>query len=186
MDHDSMREKLQELGAVCRSKNRLMKRRNFDFPDGSLESIAGWVRVRDEGGKITLSYKQLNDRSLHGTKEINLTIDDFNTACDFLKAIGLAQTSYQETERETWVMDGVEIELDRWPWIKPYIEIEAKSEDRLKEVVNLLGLDWKDAVHGSVENAYQAEYDVTDAEVDRIPEITFVEIPDWLEARRRK
>ncbi|MBP6943104.1 MAG: adenylyl cyclase, partial [Candidatus Buchananbacteria bacterium] len=59
----------------------LMKRRVFDFEDSRLEKIGGWVRVRDEGDKITMSYKQLNDRSLHGTQEVNITVDDFEQAC---------------------------------------------------------------------------------------------------------
>lgn len=184
-DHAAIRQRLKELGAKQLFAQRLMKRRNFDYPNGSLEKIAGWVRVRDEGNKITLSYKQLNDRSLHGTKEVNLTVDDFGAACDFLQALGLAQTSYQETKRESWKLDGASIELDEWPWIKPFVEIEAHDEASLKAVAAKLGLDIKTAVHGSVENAYQAQYDVTDAEIDHIPEITFGPTPDWLLARRQ-
>jgi len=184
-DHRAIRLCLQDLGAELLFPMRLMKRRNFDFPNGSLEKIAGWVRVRDEGNRLTLSYKQLNDRSLHGTKEINLTIDDFSAACDFLCALGLRQTSYQETQRESWALDGVSVELDEWPWIKPFLEIEAVDEKSLKAVVRKLDLDINQAVHGSVENAYQAEYDVTEAEVDHIPEIIFGPTPKWLEARRK-
>lgn len=185
VEHNEMREKLKELGAKCVHTNRRMKRRNFDFPNGKLEKIAGWVRVRDEGEKITLSYKQLNDRSLHGTKEVNLQIDNFAAACEFLKSIGLEETSYQETERETWVVDDCEVELDTWPWIKPFIEIEASTESKLKLVAHKLGLDLSNAVHGSVEIAYQAEFNVSDEEIDHIPQITFGKIPSWLEDRRK-
>jgi adenylate cyclase class 2 len=185
IDHNIIREKLKEAGAICLHKERQMKRRNFDFPSGSLEKIAGWVRVRDEANKITMTYKQLNDRTLHGTKEVNLEIDDFEAACDFLKSIGLVETSYQETLRETWTLDGAEIELDTWPWIKPFIEIEASKEQQLEKVAAVLDLDMADAVHGSVEIAYQAEYDVSEAEIDHT-EITFGSVPEWLEKRRLK
>lgn len=185
-NHDEIRAKLHELGATCTNPMRLMKRKNYDFPDGRLEKIGGWVRVRDEGDKVTLSYKQLNDRTLHGTKEVSVTVGDFSATDSFLNAIGLAQQSYQETKRESWLLDGAQIELDEWPWTKPYLEIEADSEAAVRKVTGQLGLDWDEAKHGSVEVVYQAEYDATDEEIDHWQEITFTPVPDWLEAKRRK
>ena len=186
VNYEEIRAKLKKLGAVCEQPMRLMIRNNFDYPDRRLEKVGGWIRIRDESGKITLSYKQLNDRTLHGTKEVNLVVDDFQKATDFLKAIGLRLDNYQETKRESWRLDEVEVELDEWPWIKPFVELEGHSEEDIKKVAEKLNLDWSRAIHGSVENAYQAEYNVTEAEVDSIAEIKFVAVPEWLERRRRK
>ncbi|HSX44988.1 MAG TPA: CYTH domain-containing protein [Candidatus Saccharimonadales bacterium] len=186
IDFAKLRSKLKVLNAKLVKSERLMKRKNFDFPDHQLErQVAGWVRVRDEGNKITLTYKQLNDRSLHGTKEVNLTIDSFNSAEEFLKALGLKETSYQETKRESWILDDVEIELDEWPWIPPFVELEAKNEAALKKVAAKLDLDFSKAVHGSVEVAYQAVYDLTEEEVDHMSKITFTATPKWIEERRK-
>jgi adenylate cyclase, class 2 len=184
VDHDHLRQKLQDTGAQLVAAERLMRRKVFDYPDGRLEHIGGWVRVRDEGDKITMSYKQLSDRTLHGTKEITLTVSDYQQACLFLESIGLNVTSYQETKRESWTLKGVEIELDTWPWIPSFVEFEAKDEILLKTVVAQLDLDWADAMHGSVETAYQAVYDVTEQEVDSWDTITFIPVPEWLEQRR--
>ena len=184
VDHDKLRGRLQELGAMREQPMRLMRRKVYDFPDLRLEKVGGWARVRDEGDKITMSYKQLNDRGLHGTKEVNLVIDDFAQADAFLQALGLEAASFQETKRESWMLDGVQIELDEWPWIRPFVEIEGPSEAAVKTIAAKLGLDWNDATHGSVEIAYQAEYDVTEAEVDRWEEITFTPVPDWLDEKR--
>jgi len=180
VNHDEMRKKLKSAGAELVHAERRMTRKNFDYPDMKLEAIGGWVRVRDEGDKITLSYKQLNDRTLHGTKEVNVTVNDFDKTCSFLKLIGLVTTAYQETKRESWVLGDTEIELDTWPWIPTFVEIEAPSEEKLKSAAKMLGLDFSDALHGSVEIAYQAVYDVTEEEVDSWEEITFSDIPDWL------
>jgi len=180
VNHDKMRKKLKSAGAELVHAERRMTRKNFDYPDMKLEAIGGWVRVRDEGDKITLSYKQLNDRTLHGTKEVNVTVNDFDKTCSFLKLIGLVTTAYQETKRESWVLGDTEIELDTWPWIPTFVEIEAPSEEKLKSAAKMLGLDFSDALHGSVEIAYQAVYDVTEEEVDSWEEITFSDIPDWL------
>jgi len=184
-DHEKIRQKLKDMGAKLEHPLRMMVRNNFDYPDLRLEKIGGWIRVRDEGDKVTMSYKQLNDRSLHGTKEVNLVVDDFNTARDFLEAIGLKLFNYQETKRESWSLGKVQVELDEWPWIKPFVELEADNEEELKAAAEKLSLDFETAVHGSVEVAYLAEYDVTEAEVDGWPEIKFSPVPDWLESRRK-
>lgn len=187
INHDEVRKKLKTLGARLEQPMRLMRRKNYDFPGRTLEKEkTGWVRARDEGDKCTLAYKQLNDRTLHGTKEVSITVSSFEETCLLLEQIGLEAQSYQETKRESWVLGGVQIEIDEWPWVKPFIEIEAPTEDELKAVADKLGLKMNNAVHGSVEIVYLAEYDVTEEEVDHWDEIIFVPVPDWLEARRIK
>lgn len=186
VDHDAIRAKLRGLGGACAQPMRLMRRKTYDFPDMRLEKVGGWVRVRDEGDKITLSYKQLNDRGLHGTKEVTVTVSNFGDTCMLLEAIGLRIESYIETRRESWELDGVEIELDEWPWIQPFVEIEGPSEAAVKAVAAKLALGWDEALHGSVEVAYQAEYDVTEDEVIHCEEILFTPVPDWLAAKRRE
>ena len=93
--------------------------------------------------------------------------------------------SYQETKRERWELAGVEVTIDTWPWIPTFVELEGKSEQDLKHVATLLELDWAKALHGSVETAYQALYDVTDEEIDTWQEIKFIPVPDWLEKHRK-
>jgi len=187
VDHDALRVKLKELGAECRQPMRLMRRKLYDFPDGRLRKEKnGWVRVRDEADKTTMSYKQLNNRDLDGTHEAMLTIDNFDVAGELLNEIGLESTTYQETKRESWRLGEFEIELDVWPWVKPYVEMEGPDEVSLKDLSAKLGLDWSKVCHGSVEIVYRGEYDVTDEDINGISLITFEEpMPDWLEKRRK-
>lgn len=184
INHYEMRKLLKSKGAKLVHPERLMVRTVFDYPDMRLEKIGGWVRVRDESDKVTLSYKQLNDRSVNGTKEVSLIVDSYDNARQFLESIGLKSNAYQETKRESWTLDGADIELDTWPWISTFMEIEASSEAQLKLVAEKLGLNFDDALHGSVETAYQAEYDLTEQEIDGWTEIIFSEVPDWLIAKK--
>ena len=185
IDPALFREKLAETSAALITPERLMRRKVFDFPDERLEKEGAWIRVRDEGDKITVSYKRLVDRTLHGTKEITVSVNDFDDACNIFLAIGLKQDSYQETRRETWHLNGCEITIDTWPWIPPFVEIEAPAEKEIKEISARLGLDWNLAMHGSVETAYQKYFDVTEAEIDSWERITFEPTPEWLEIKRR-
>jgi len=184
IDIDEIRGKLKSIGAVCVCPERLMVRRTYDYPDRRLDKIGGWIRVRNEGNKTTLSYKQLNDRTLHGTKEVSVSVDDFNRTCSFLDVIGMESKSFQETKRESWKLGNAEIELDTWPWIPSFVEIEASDEIELKAVAEKLGLDYTNALHGSVELAYQDVYDVTEKEIDNWEEILFINTPEWLLKRK--
>ncbi len=181
-----MRKQLKAIGAKLVVPERMMVRANFDYPDRSLEKIGGWIRVRNEGDKITLSYKQLNDRTLHGTKEVTVVVNDFDDTCNFLTSIGIKQTSFQESKRESWKLGATEIELDTWPWIPSDLEIEAHDEPTLRAVAEQLNLDYSKALHGSVEIAYQAAFDVTEEEVNSWPEIRFGDVPEELERKRKQ
>ena len=185
VDPTEMRKRLTGLGAQLRAPERLMRRKNYDYPDNRLEKVGGWVRLRDEVDKITLAYKQLNDRTLHGTKEVLVVVEDFDKTADFLTAIGLQMHSYQETRRESWLLKGVEVEIDTWPWIPTFIEIEGKDEQTVRDTARDLGLEWEKAMYGSVENIYQEIFNVTEREVDAWDTITFSPIPQWLEKKRR-
>jgi len=183
---EPIRQRLTEIGARLVVPERLMRRKLYDYSDNRLEKMGGWVRVRDEGDKVTLSYKQLKDRSLHGAKEVSLVVSDFAKTCQLLEAIGLLAKSYQETKRETWLLGMCEVTLDTWPWIPAVVEIEGDSEADVKQAAVKIGFNWEEALYGSIENVYQKYYQVTEAEVDHWPQITFVPVPDWLKAKQRK
>src|SRR4030042_3548927 len=184
INKQDLRRKLKDVGAELFDKERLMKRKVFDYPDWQLRNQGAWIRVRDEGKRITLSFKKLVDRSLYGTKEIGVEVSDFENTCNILLASGFDLKSYQETKRETWNYKDTEITIDTWPWIPCFVEIESKDEKILKNTVKELGFDWNKGLHGSVETAYQKYFDVTEKEIDCWEEIIFSDVPDWLALKR--
>ena len=181
---NSLRKTLKSLKTKLIHPEIIMHRKNFDYPNKRLQKIGGWIRVRNEGDKITLSYKQLNDRTLHGTKEVTINVNDFDKTCLLLSTIGFKQSSYQETKREKWLLDKCEITIDTWPWVPTFIEIESNDEESVKNVSKKLGFKLSNAMHGSVEIIYQTYYNVTEDEVDKWEAITFTPIPNWLENKR--
>jgi len=186
IDPEALRVKLKAAGATLVHPERLMSRNVFDLPDQTFQQSGAWVRLRDEGDKITLGFKKLNDRTLHGTQEITVGVDNFEKTADILAAMGLVNKSFQETKRERWQFGNTEITIDTWPWIPTFVELEAPDEEKLKEAADKLKLSWTDAMHGSVETAYQKYYDITEEEIDSWKSVTFISVPDWLEAKRRK
>lgn len=120
----------------------------FDFPGWPLgKEKNAWVRLRDEGSRVTLAYKErlgVNDNPLKdtGMKEIEVEVSDFDKTAEILEAIGMEYKVYEERQRTRYVLDGVECDIDEWPLIPPYIELEGGSMDKLQEVSEKLGFDW--------------------------------------------
>ena len=67
-----------------------------------------------------------------------------------------------------------------------FIEIEGPSAEAVEKLANELGFKMEDAEYGSVEIVYQQIFDVTEDEINYMPEIKFTDVPEWLEERRIK
>lgn len=114
------------------------------------------LRVRDEGDKVTITYKEKNRTNYRS--EIETTIGSFDAMLEILRKTGLEIYSVQESKRETWHSEDVEIVLDEWPWLDPYIEIEGPSEEAIRKIAEELGFEWRQAYFGSVDTAYRKQY----------------------------
>ena len=173
VNHDDLRAKLRELGATCEQPMRDMRRAIFATPEMD-EQRNTYIRVRDEGDKVTVTYKHFADLSLTGAAELETTVGDFDTMVAIMRQTGIGQRAYQESRRETWHLGDTEVVLDEWPWLNPYIEIEGETEQGVRETATLLGFDWNEAVFGAVTQIYEAEYPGTQAsDIILEPEIKF-------------
>lgn len=157
INKNNMRERLKKTGAVLIKPEVLMKRKVFNFPTGH-EVAGAWLRVRDEGDKTTMSLKIINGDKIEDQKEICFKIDDFEEGVNFMKLVGCEQKSYQETKRELWIMDDVEITIDEWPYLEPIVEIEGKSEKAVKAVSEKLGFDYSKALFCGIDLLYNRKY----------------------------
>lgn len=177
VDKEEIRKKLSDLGAELVKKEVLMRRSVFYLPNKkSLDSE--WLRVRDEGDKITLSLKGLEGGKIEGQKEICLVVDNQENAENFLECLGCEKKAYQETKREIWHLDNVEICIDEWPFLEPFVEIEGDSEGDVKKVSEKLGFNWEDAIFESVDYQYNKKYGISrETCCDNFPRITFDENP---------
>lgn len=159
IDKDVMRGKLKSVGAHLIRPEFLQKRVVFNLPAGH-EIKGGWLRVRDEGDKITMSLKIVDGDKIEDQKETCLTVSDFGTAVSFLESIGCVRKAYQESTRELWDLNGVEITIDEWPFLEPYVEVEAKTEEEVITASQLLGFDYSQALFCSVDTIYSLKYGI--------------------------
>jgi adenylate cyclase class 2 len=173
IDKDEIRERLKNAGAKLIKPEFLQKRVVFHLPKGH-EIEGGWLRVRDEQDKVTMTLKVVVEGKIENQKEITLEVNSFQEAEYFLASIGCRKKGYQETKREVWNLDGVEVDIDEWPFLEPYVEIEGKGEDEVKNVSQKLGFDYSQALFCSVDTLYNLKYGVTKEIIDnQIPLIKF-------------
>lgn len=180
VDKEKIRKLLKKIGAKLVKPERKMKRAIADnqvYPNLKCD----YLRVRDKGdGDIEFSIKicARQDGKVTDQKELCLKVDDFGKMTEAMEFLGYRPNKYQETLRETWNLGDAEIVIDTWPGLKPYIEIEAKSESEVKAIAKKLGFRWEKKLITSVVELFAKAYNLSPDEVLRkLDYITFEKIP---------
>ncbi len=172
INKDEARKRFRQAGAELVRSEYLQKRIPFHLPKEK-RSKNSWLRVRDEGDKITLSLKVIDGNKIENQKEICLTINNYEDAVELLKAIGCEPKSYQETRRELWKLDGVNITIDEWPFLEPFVEIEGHSKEAVKKISEKLGFNYADALFCSVGKIYEMKYQIPPGEINKLEKLVF-------------
>jgi len=173
IDKEEIRSILRQKGATLVRSEYGQRRYNFHLPKENRSNDA-WLRVRDEGDKITLALKMITGSNIEDQKEIQLKIDSFDNAIKLLESIGCEKKAYQESKRELWKMKEVEITIDKWPGLEPFVEIEGQSEDDVKMCAEILGFNYKTALFSSVGRVYKIKYGISLDEIEqKVGDITF-------------
>lgn len=174
IDPEKMRETLQNIGAKQISPKFLQKQAVFNLPEGHGVK-GGWLRVRKQSDKTTLSLKVVDgSNTISGQKETEVIVDNFDKTVLLLENIGCEKKADQEKTRELWQLDGVDITIDEWPFLEPFVEVESNSEEKVRDVSEKLGFDYSMALFDSVDAQYSKKYGITiDAVNQRTPKILF-------------
>lgn len=184
IDKAEVIKKIESIGARKIYDERKMRRVVYD-----LYSDNSWARIRDEGDKITMSYKCVNRRALDGVNEVQVVVDDFEKAREFLKEMGHKEKSYQETLRARYYLDDgeVELDIDTWPGLDPCLEIEAPTKKAVKQTAEKLGFDWAKAGFGAADNTYASVYNVTEDWINNhCPLLTFDYLPPEISPQNKR
>ena len=174
IDKNDIRNRLKKAGAKMIYPEFLMKRYVWHFPKGH-EIKGGWVRVRQEADKITLSVKIVpSDKKIEDQKETCIEINDFDKAREIINTLGCQEVAYQESKRELWSLAGADVTIDEWPFLEPFVEIEALSEKIVKTVAKKLNFDYRQAIFGSIDFQYAKKYKLPLEQINEYtPKIVF-------------
>ena len=168
IDKDKVIAKLEELGAK-KIGDWHQKRYVYDFiPKRENE----WIRLRTNGKETTLTYKNIESKDISGTKELEIVVSDFEEKNKLLKIMGYTPRSFQENLRTRYYLDHIEIDIDTWPLIPTYLEIEGNSVEDVKRVEKLLELNKSKVTTMNCQDIYLEEYGI---DINQIEELKFDE-----------
>ena len=131
-----------------------------------------WIRLRSNGEFATLTIKEIKSLRIDGTKELEIVVSDFEDTNEILMKLGYEPRTFQENFRIEYTLDGVNFDLDKWPMIPPYLEIEGQSEEMIAKMVSALGLRMCDVTTMDVDTVYNVEYGI---QLDSIKDLRFNE-----------
>jgi adenylate cyclase class 2 len=143
IDADGIKKKLVELGA--QKTRETILRVDWYRPKGTKEGEDAWfLRIRsDSEGKYEVTWKAKSDivGIARKHKEINFIIPEPEKLADLFEELGLEKYAHQDKERTSFALKDWLFEIDRYPRMPSYLEIEGKNEEHINEAITLLGLE---------------------------------------------
>ena len=174
---EEIEEKLKAIGAQ-RIGEFFQRWKSYDYPDWRLDKKGAWLRLRDEGdGRVTLSFKQRLGVTDHsgtndtGMEEVEVIVDDFEKTSLIMEKLGFVEKHYAEKKRISWSKDDTKFDIDSYPELEPYLEIETSSWEKIDAAIKDLGLNPEDKKIFSANQAYA----IKGIEVAKLQKISFSE-----------
>jgi adenylate cyclase class 2 len=159
-----IKKKLASLGAEKTQETRLVV--DWYRIKGVKNGEDPWfLRIRSYSGeKHEVTWKAKSD--ILGTarkhKEINFFIQEPKKLSDLFEELGLEKYAHQEKDRISFSFKDWKFDLDQYPKMPAFLEIEGNSEKHIKEAMRLLGLEnnrtWVDGERTLIENIYKLDW----------------------------
>lgn len=135
-------EKLERLGAKKVFDGDFIQMK-FDSDTHPVKDL---LRLRYDGNKTELCHKRhLSRGEAKIVEETEVIVSDLEKTKKILEALGYRVVKKMDKHRMSYALGDSHIEIDTLPGIPVYLEVEAPSVDRLKEIVHLLGFTMDDA-----------------------------------------
>lgn len=177
IDPAQIRKLLAESGA--KKASPLTKQRRYVF-DIDKDDKSKWIRLRTDGKITTLTVKIIESNDIDGTHEYETEVGDIESTLKILETMGFIPKSYQENYRELYELDGTSVSIDFWPKIKPYLEIEAESAEKVQAVLKKLNIGNNEITSENTKDIYGRE----GIDLDKLDKLTFIKDEEELIERR--
>ncbi len=139
---NNIRKLLKKLGA----KKVLQTRLYVDWFEEKAMTFkkAKWfLRIRTDtsgNAEITWKAKSKITGKTRRHREINIKITEPKIMELLFQSIGLKKYAHQEKDRISWNYKNWHFDLDTYPNMSPYLEIEGKSDKHIQQAIKLLKL----------------------------------------------
>ncbi|MBN1494347.1 CYTH domain-containing protein [Candidatus Peregrinibacteria bacterium] len=160
IDTKAVSLKLLKMGAKILFKG-IVRVKYFDTKKGDIRKKHNLLRVRQLGEKRVEVCFKCNKRVKDGCKiydECEFFAYDFDRVSRFFEKLGYVCTCYYEKKRTEFNLKNIKIEMDEYPRIKPFIEIEASSVKKINDLINELGLEKNEASSETINEVLKRKY----------------------------
>ena len=144
IDKKSLLKKLYELGAKDKGEQLLDQTIIYDSHFKWRDENRS-IRLRKYGNVTKLTYKERVSKTIDGAREIEFEIGDYEKARALFEKMGFVPFRREQKKRHTFEYKDVTIDIDTWPRVPTYVELEGASENDLKIVAKELGFNWEHA-----------------------------------------
>lgn len=117
-----------------------------------------WIRLRETNGKAELTVKHILEKETDRFQyviENEIEVSSLEETNVILESVGISKRAYQEKVRYSYEYKDAEIEIDVWPLLKPYLEIECDNKDVINEIIENLNLENHECVSLNTEALYK-------------------------------
>lgn len=153
-------KKLTELGAEDLGEDLLEEIIFYDKEYKWRDVEGKFVRLRKSKKNTIMAYKHHKSETLNGVEEIEFNVTNSDKAKLFLERLGLVAFRHQQKIRHSFRLDDVIVDIDTWPKIPTYVELEGSSELELKKVAKQLELNWENVVFESARTIIEQRYNI--------------------------
>ena len=109
--------------------------------------------VGQEGHKLVFQVVRIV-LQLVGWVELEIEVSNFDETNEILNRLGFFARGTQTNRRIRYILDDVEIDIDFWPLIPTYVEFEAESVQKIKDLCQKLEISFDSLTTMSVPEVY--------------------------------
>lgn len=143
VDVASIREKILALGAKPTGSGRLFVDW-YKMPHHEKRNEPWYLRIRntyDGGYELTWKPKEETKDGIRTVREIHFHLTDHEKMRELLDVFGLVSYAHQERDRESFQYGAVRFDIDTFPGIPSFLEIEAPSQEEVASMIHKLELE---------------------------------------------
>lgn len=137
-----VKNKIISLGGLKIQETKLVV--DWYRPKGVKEGEDPWylrIRSNSEGkNEVTWKAKSAILGTVRKHKEINFFVNAPEKMAELFEELGLEKYAHQEKYRLSFDLEDWHFDLDKYPKMPAYLEIEGQSEEHIKKAIKLLGL----------------------------------------------
>jgi len=154
-DLAALEARLMALGAICSVPRGFEYNLRFDNQAKTLQRAHKVLRLR-KFEDVRLTFKGPGERigGALARTEIELVVNDFDTAQKFLEGLGYHVAGVYEKYRAMYELGTAMITLDELPYGK-FVEIEGEGPGQIRELAETLGLRPEAAIPASYQGLFE-------------------------------